>query len=356
MASRLIPGPVMLALLLVLTLGAAPAAEDGLSERARLIFKPLPATPPTLTENALTAEKIELGRMLFFDPRLSASGLISCNTCHNLGVGGADLQETSIGHAWQKGPRNAPTVLNAVYNAAQFWDGRARDLAEQAKGPVQAAVEMANTPARVVETVSSMPPYVALFRQAFPADANPVTFDNVAKAIEAFEATLVTPNAPIDAYLRGDDGALSEEQMQGLRVFVDRGCGSCHKGVNLGGEGYFPFGMVRRPVSDILPAGDKGRLAVTQAPGDEFVFRVPSLRNVALTAPYFHSGKVWDLPAAVSVMGASQLGAELTDAEAASLTTFLSALTGDQPRVEYPILPVSTSRTPKPVLEKASTR
>ncbi len=356
MASRLIPGSVVLALVLVVALGAAPASEDALAERARLILRPLPPALPAVEGNALTPEKIELGRMLFFDPRLSASGLISCNTCHNLGVGGADLQETSIGHAWQKGPRNAPTVLNAVFNVSQFWDGRARDLAEQAKGPVQAAVEMANTPARVVETVASMPGYVALFRQAFPGDLDPVSFDNVARAIEAFEATLVTPNAPLDAYLAGDEGALGEEQKAGLRVFLDRGCGGCHKGVNVGGEGYFPFGVVKRPVSEILPAGDKGRLAVTKAPSDEFVFRVPSLRNVALTAPYFHSGKVWDLGEAVSVMGASQLGTELPAGETASIVAFLSALTGDQPRVEYPILPVSTSRTPKPVLERASGR
>src|SRR5512146_2512298 len=197
---------------MVIALGALlaqPAGAADLAAQARSTFKPIPAKAPPSRKNPSTAAKVELGKKLYFDPRLSSSQLISCNTCHNVGLGGGDLQQTSIGHGWQKGPRNAPTVLNAVFNVAQFWDGRAEDLKAQAKGPVQAGVEMANAPARVVETLRSIPGYRPLFAKAFPADQDPISFDNVAKAIEAFEATLLTPDAPFDRYLEGDAKALS---------------------------------------------------------------------------------------------------------------------------------------------------
>ena len=168
-----------------------------------------PESPPAIEDATVSPAAVELGKMLYFDPRLSASHLLSCNTCHNVGLAGVDLQETSTGHGWQKGPRNAPTVLNAAFNQAQFWDGRAPDLREQAKGPIQAAVEMSNSPERVVETLRMIPEYVDRFEAAFPADATPLSFDNVARAIEAFEATLVTPDAPFDRYLAGDHAALS---------------------------------------------------------------------------------------------------------------------------------------------------
>ncbi len=187
---------------------AADAVPDALHETALETFKALPSTVPAVKDNVITAEKIALGKALFFDPRLSASGVFSCNSCHNLATGGDDNLETSIGHGWQKGPRNAPTALNAVFNIAQFWDGRADDLKAQAKGPVQAGVEMANTPQQVVETLKSMPQYFDWFKAAFPGEADSVTFDNMAKAIEAFEATLVSP-APFDAYLNGDEAALT---------------------------------------------------------------------------------------------------------------------------------------------------
>jgi cytochrome c peroxidase len=289
--------------------------------------------------------------MLYFDPRLSASNLISCNTCHNLGTGGVDLQQTSVGHGWQKGPRNAPTVFNAVFNIAQFWDGRAKDLEEQAKGPVQASVEMSNNPQRLVATLNSMPQYVDLFKKAFPDDNSPVTFDNTAKAIEAFEATLLTPNSRFDKYLKGDVSALNAQEKEGLQLFMGKGCAGCHNGVNVGGNGYFPFGVVERPGADILPPGDKGRFMVTKTASDEYVFKVPSLRDIELTPPYFHSGKVWNLREAVSVMGSAQLGIKLMDSEVDNITAFLKTLTGDQPRVEYPILPPNTDDTPRPILE-----
>ena len=328
-----------------------PAQADPLREQAAEQFQAIPSVLPAVNDNPVTKAKIDLGRALFFDPRLSASGIFSCNSCHNLATGGDDNLETSIGHGWQKGPRNAPTVLNAVLNKAQFWDGRAEDLKAQAKGPIQAGVEMASTPDRVIATLNSMPTYGEWFRQAFSGEASPVTFDNVAKAIEAFEVTLLTPASPFDRWLEGDDTAMSEQQKTGLGLFMDRGCSACHSGANFGGHDYYPFGVVERPGSDILPEQDKGRFAVTKTVDDEYVFRAAPLRNVALTAPYFHSGKVWDLKQAVAVMGSAQLGAELTDDETTAIAAFLTALTGELRPVEYPLLPAETATTPRPTAE-----
>ncbi|TCO70514.1 cytochrome c peroxidase [Rhodovulum euryhalinum] len=313
-------------------------------------FEPLPSTIPQMADNRVTPEKIDLGKALFFDPRLSASGVFSCYSCHNLTTGGDDNMETSVGHGWQKGPRNSPTVFNAVLNIAQFWDGRAEDLKAQAKGPVQAGVEMANTPDNVVATLNSMQAYKDWFADAFPGEAEPVSFDNMARAIEAFEATLITP-APFDAFLNGDDMALTDVQKEGLQLFVDKGCATCHNGVNLGGNGYYPFGLVEKPGADILPEGDKGRFTVTETAMDEYVFRAAPLRNIAVTAPYFHSGKVWDLKVAVQVMGVAQLGEEVSDEEAVKIVAFLESLTGEVPEVTLPTLPAETANTPRPTAE-----
>lgn len=340
MSHRFIP-------IIVASLIATSAQSDTLREDATDLFLALPSTVPQMADNRITPEKIKLGRSLFFDPRLSASGVFSCHSCHNLATGGDDNQETSIGHGWQKGPRNAPTVLNSVLNEAQFWDGRAPDLKEQAKGPIQAGVEMANTPENVVRTLNSMVPYVADFGAAFPDQADPVSFDNMARALEAFQATLITP-APFDAYLNGDDLALSDQQRAGLSLFIDKGCAACHSGVNLGGQGYYPFGLIERPGADVLPVGDKGRFAVTETIDDEYVFRASPLRNVALTAPYFHSGKVWNLDVAVQIMAESQLGESLTATETTQIVAFLNSLTGTLPPVEVPILPAETTTTPRP--------
>lgn len=326
------------------------AAASELRDRAQDLFSPLPSTIPALNDNVLTDDKINLGKALFFDPRMSASGVFSCNSCHNLATGGDDNMETSIGHAWQKGPRNSPTVLNAVFNEAQFWDGRAADLAEQAKGPVQAGVEMANTPDNVVATLMSMPQYIDWFTASFPDQDRPVSFDNFAKAIEAYEATLITP-APFDAFLNGDDAALSDDQKAGLELFMDKGCSSCHNGINLGGNGYYPFGLIEKPGADVLPPDDRGRFAVTETADDSYVFRAAPLRNIDQTAPYFHSGKVWDLKVAVQIMGTSQLGEEINDAETDQIVAFLGSLTGKMPEVTYPILPTETRSTPRPTGE-----
>lgn len=336
------------ALLSLIGVGEGVAGAD-LLEQARQQFKPIPASAPEIKNNPANPDKVTLGKMLFFDPRLSASHLISCNTCHNVGMGGDDNLETSVGHGWAKGPRNAPTAFNAVFNVAQFWDGRAEDLKAQAKGPVQAGVEMNNKPEQVEKSLRSIPEYVALFGKAFPGEKEPVSFDNMAKAIEVFEATLITPNARFDQFLGGKREALTAEEQKGLALFMEKGCSSCHNGVNMGGQDYYPFGVVEKPGAEILPPGDQGRFAVTKTANDSYVFRAAPLRNIALTGPYFHSGKVWSLEQAVAIMGQSQLGQKLTDPEVKSITAFLTTLTGDQPKVEYPILPVSTGSTPKPV-------
>lgn len=327
---------------------AGPAASPELQAQAKALFQPIPDKAPDPAGNPVTPEKIALGKMLYFDGRLSSSGVISCNSCHNVGMGGIDGVPTSIGHGFQKGPRNAPTVYNAVFNVAQFWDGRAEDLKAQAKGPVQAGVEMNNKPEVVETTLKSMPGYVLAFQAAFPQEKSPVSFDNMAKAIEAFETTLITPGAPFDAFLKGDAHALTADQQAGLKLFMDKGCASCHNGINLGGQAYFPFGVVHAPADAVRPAGDRGRFAVTQSQADEYVFRAAPLRNIAATAPYFHSGNVWKLQEAVTIMGDAQLGATLAPDEAEKIHLFLHALTAPIPKIDYPELPERADTTPLP--------
>lgn len=323
-------------------------SQSALMKQAQGLFKPLPDKPPALPGNPATPAKVELGKMLYFDPRLSQSHSISCNSCHMVGMGGVDLQPTSLGHRWQHGGRNAPTVYNAVFDIAQFWDGRAKDLEQQAGGPLVNPVEMDTTETHVVEQLKGIPGYATPFAKAFPGGGNTITFDNVRKAIAVFEATLITPGAPFDRYLKGDENALDANQKAGLALFINKGCAGCHNGINVGGGMYAPFGVVERPGADILPPQDKGRFAVTKTASDAYVFRVPSLRNVTLTPPYFHSGKVWDLRQAVAIMGSSQLGAQLTDDEVSKITVFLATLTGKQPAVTLPTLPPSVAGTPRP--------
>lgn len=333
----------------VLAMGASTVASaDELLGQAQALFAPVPTAEVLIKEKQLTEEQIDLGRALFFEPRLSSSHIITCNTCHSIGTGGADNIPAAIGHGWQTGPRNSPTVLNAVFNAAQFWDGRAEDLKEQAKGPIQASVEMNATPKHVEDTLRSIPEYVEMFKKAFPNDDNPVNFDKMAEAIEAFETTLVTPNSRFDQYLAGNTDAMDDQEINGLKLFINKGCVACHSGVNLGGQNYFPFGVFKKPGADILPDTDKGRFTVTNTAEDEYVFRAGPLRNIALTAPYFHTGEVWDLEEAVAIMGSSQLGQELDSKDVKDITAFLHTLTGEQPQVVYPILPASTKDTPRP--------
>jgi cytochrome c peroxidase len=330
------------------TASIAKAPAEPLMASAQALFKVIPAAAPALPGNPATSDKLALGKMLFFEPRLAASHAISCAACHNIGLGGTDTEPTSIGHHWQRGGRNAPTVLNAVFNTAQFWDGRAADLEAQAGGPMVNPIEMASPKDHVVEQIRGIPGYRDAFAKAFPGETDPITMPNAQKAIAVFEAGLLTPDAPFDRYLKGDATALSAPQKQGLKLFIDKGCAACHNGINVGGGMYAKFGVVASPGAAMLPPGDKGRSVVTGATGDAYNFKVPTLRNITLTAPYFHTGSVWDLRQAVAVMGTAQLGAKLTDAEIDGITAFLGSLTGVQPVVTLPILPPSVATTPRP--------
>jgi cytochrome c peroxidase len=294
------------------------------------LFEPLAETAAAPADNPTTPQRVALGHKLFFEPKLSRSGTIACNTCHVVGAAGVDHRETAMGEGARVGGRNSPTVYNAAFLVAQFWDGRAPTLEEQAKGPIQAHVEMDLTPpeavARLIETG-----YSPLFAEAFGGDSA-VTFDNVAKAIAAFERTLVTPGAPFDDYLNGDLAALGPDAKAGLALFQAAGCIGCHSGAMLGGQGYAAFSHVRG-------SQDVGRAAVTQQLGDNWVFRIAPLRNVALTHPYFHDGSARTLDDAVSIMGKSQLQRDFSASEVRSLVAFLNSLTGEFPTVPYPQLP-----------------
>ena len=287
--------------------------------------------------------KIELGKKLFFEPRLSKSGWITCNSCHNLSTGGVDNLPTSIGHKWMLGPINSPTVLNAKFNLAQFWDGRAKDLKEQAKGPVANPMEMASTHELAVEVLQSIPEYVQWFNEVYKDEK--ITIDNVADAIAAFEETLTTPNSRFDSWLNGYDDKISEAEKQGYALFKDKGCAACHNGFGVGGNSFQKFGIAKPYDKDTQTLG---RYNVTKDEKDKYVFKVPLLRNIALTAPYFHDASTWSLREAVTSMAGYQMGVTLTDDETDKIVAFLKTLTGDQPSIIFPILPTSNENTPKP--------
>ena len=308
-------------------------------------FAPLPDAVPAAGGGS-TDDMVNLGRMLFFDPRLSKSQKISCNSCHDLATYGVDNQPTSDGHKGQVGTRNSPTVFNAAAHFAQFWDGRAPDVEEQAKGPVLNPVEMA-MPAEpvVVKVLESMPEYVQAFEKAFPNDKQKVSYDNMAKAIGAFERKLLTPSR-WDKFLKGDHTALTPEEQAGFKAFVAAGCKTCHAGALLGGSFYQKMGAVK----PFPRSADPGRETVTKNAADEGMFKVPSLRNVEKTAPYFHDGQTPDLDQAVRDMGEYQLGRAFTVEETGQIIDFLRVLTGtiDAEFTKPPALPPSTAKTPKP--------
>ncbi|MCG7874987.1 MAG: cytochrome-c peroxidase [Candidatus Thiodiazotropha taylori] len=287
--------------------------------------------------------QVELGKKLYFDPRLSKSGFISCNSCHNLSMGGTDNLKTSIGHNWQQGPINAPTVLNSSLNVAQFWDGRAADLKAQAGGPIANPGEMAFTHTLAIDVLTSIPEYVMEFKQVFGSDK--ITIDEVTQAIAEFEKTLVTPNSRFDQWLLGEKQALSHDEMAGYTLFKESGCVSCHNGEAVGGNSFQKMGVVE-PYKAKSPA--EGLSAVTGKDADRFKFKVPTLRNVEMTYPYFHDGEAETLTEAVDVMGRLQLGKKFSDIENAQIVAFLKTLTGDQPAFLMPILPPSTDMTPAP--------
>jgi cytochrome c peroxidase len=324
----------------------APAAQPAptINQASLQAFAPLPDAVPAA--RASSPAMIDLGRMLFYEPRLSKSQKISCNSCHDLATYGVDNQPTSDGHKGQRGTRNSPSVYNAAGHFAQFWDGRAPDVEAQAKGPVLNPVEMAMPgEARVVAVLTSMPDYVDAFTKAFPNEPKPVTYDNMAKAIGAFERKLMTPSR-WDALLKGDTTALTAEEKVGFETFVDSGCATCHNGALLGGGSYQRIGLAKA----FPRVADGGRMNITKAEADKAVFKVPSLRNVEKTGPYFHDGGTPTLEQAIRDMGEYQLGASLADKQVREIADFLKALTGkvDAGYVKAPALPKSTAKTPKP--------
>lgn len=298
-----------------------------------------PIAPP----KQINLGMVELGKKLYFDPRLSKSGFISCNSCHNLSMGGTDNIPTSIGDHWQQGPINAPTVLNSSLNLAQFWDGRAADLKAQAGGPIANPGEMAFTHTLALGVLESIPAYTREFEQVFGKDK--IDIDQVTAAIAEFEKTLVTPNSRFDQWLLGKKDALTAEEKEGYKLFKESGCIACHNGPAVGGNSFQKMGVVA-PYKANSPA--EGRSAVTGKDSDRFNFKVPTLRNVEMTYPYFHDGAANTLTEAVDIMGRLQLGKKFTEAENAKVVAFLKTLTGDQPGFTLPILPPSTDKTQRP--------
>ncbi|QZI71698.1 cytochrome-c peroxidase [Pseudomonas protegens] len=299
----------------------------------------LPVQPAKISDVA----KVELGKQLFFDPRLSKSGFISCNSCHNLSMGGSDNLPTSIGHNWHQGPINSPTVLNSGLSFAQYWDGRAATLQEQASGPITNPGEMGFTHDLAVDVLRSIPQYRASFKRVYGNDE--ISFEDATNAIAAFEDTLVTPNAPFDRWLKGDKAAISPTALKGYQLFKSIGCVACHNGEAVGGGSFQKMGMIEPYVTQNPAQGVAG---LTGKDADRMLFKVPTLRNVALTYPYFHDGAYWKLEEAVDVMARLQLGRQLGTEEVGQIVAFLETLTGDQPDFKLPILPPSSAQTPRP--------
>lgn len=329
---------------IALAIPAHAASREEVQQRAKQLFGVLPAEAPS-SENPITPEKIELGRRLFYEPRISISRKLSCNSCHGLTTFGVDNEATSVGHDGQRGARNSPTVYNAALHFAQFWDGRAPTVEEQAKGPVLNPIEMGMPSADVVdEIITGIPGYGPLFVAAFPGQDDPITYDNFAKAIGAFERRLVTPSR-FDAFLGGQTDALSDAEVAGLATFMDTGCPTCHMTATVGGQMYQKLGLVHP-----FETKDLGRYDVTKQDADKYFFKVPSLRNVEKTGPWFHDGSVTTLSQAIELMGWHQLGKKLEPADVQSIETFLKTLTGT-PDPEYiaepELLPEAPAAAPK---------
>jgi cytochrome c peroxidase len=323
---------------------AALGSSVGIDQAAFHSFRPISIRMESIA-NPSTAEKVELGRLLYFDKRLSKNHDVSCNSCHGLNTYGVDNQMTSMGHRHQFGQRNSPTVYNAAGHFVQFWDGRAADVEAQAKAPVLNPIEMAMAnEAAVLAVLASIPGYVEGFAKAFPTDSNPITYDNFAKAIGAFERNLVTPSR-WDEFLGGDDAALGDEEKVGFNTFLALGCAQCHQGEFIGGSMYEKLGKVEPwPETD-----DLGRGAISKHESDNLRFKVPSLRNVEKTAPYFHDGSIASLPQAVRLMGKHQLGKSMSEQEVTSVVRWFGSLTGKLPHgyIQEPNLPASSATTPK---------
>lgn len=308
----------------------------------------LPKTPPIPKDNPQSKAKIELGHILFFDPRLSLDNTVSCNTCHDVNANGIDALPTSKGVGGKFGARNSPTVWNSAYYSVQFWDGRSATLEDQAKGPMINAVEMANPSHDVlVERIRKVPAYVKMYEKAF-GKKDAVNIDNTAKALAAYERTLITPNSPYDKYLKGDKKAMTPEALKGLQTFQTVGCVSCHSGALFNGPA-LPLGTGFYMKFPTFPnaelekkygfSKDLGRYEVTKIEADKNMWRVPSLRTAAVTGPYFHNGLVKDLHEAVKIMAKLQLNKDLTDEETNNIVAFLNSLKGEMKKQPIPKIP-----------------
>jgi len=300
-----------------------------------------PIKPAEITDPA----KVSLGKKLFFDPRLSRSATISCNSCHNLATAGVDNLPASVGFKWQVGDTNSPTVLNASLHSSQFWDGRVETLKEQAKGPIENPVEMGSNHELAVQTIASIPEYQAEFRAVFGGPG--VDIERIADAIATFEETLVTPNSRFDRWLAGDDGAITSQELNGYELFKSKGCIGCHSGPAVGGNVFQKMGLLKP-----YPTKTKnlGRYNVTKKEHDKYVYKVPSLRNVELTYPYLHDGSIHTLEEVVKIMGEYQIAQDLSEADVNDIVAFLRTLTGQMPRIVLPHLPASRPDTPRPDL------
>lgn len=311
-------------------------------------WQSLPDKPPVPADNPMSPAKVELGKMLYFDPRMSSTGTVSCNSCHNLAEGGDDSRPTSFGVHGQLGGRNAPTVWNAAFLSTQFWDGRAPTLEEQAKGPPANPVEMGmESVDAAAERVRRITGYRPWFDRAF-GEGSEIDADSIAKAIAAFERTLITPDSAFDRFVQGDTNALSAQQQAGMKKFAATGCTACHSGVNFAGPelpmgtGFFQKFPTFADSAYVEKYGfmkDPGRFQATGNEADRHMWRVPTLRNVEHTAPYFHNGAVTSLDEAVRVMAATQLGRTLSDEDVADIVAFLESLSGEFPELILPRLP-----------------
>lgn len=305
--------------------------DQALLAKAQALFKPLPQIAEN-KNNPITPEKVALGKTLYYDKRLSKDENVSCNSCHDLETYGVDNLPTSPGDEGETGDRNSPTVLNAALHFVQFWDGRSKDVEEQAGGPILNPVEMAIPNEEfLIERLANIEEYQIMYAEAFPGEVVPLSYSNTEKAIAAFERTLLTPS-PFDDYLNGNTSALSTQQKQGLKDFMDVGCITCHMGVLLGGNMYHKFGIYDEYWEHTKSENiDEGLASVSGDSTQKFMFKVPSLRNIDKTFPYYHDGSVEDLKEAIQIMAVTQLNKELTDEQIADIGTFLESLTGEVP-------------------------
>ncbi len=313
------------------------------------VWPPLPSKAPEPQDNPTTAAKVELGKMLYFDPRFSETGTVSCFSCHNVMEGGDDHRPTAIGVHGQKGGRNSPTVWNAAFLSSQFWDGRAGTLEDQAKGPVVNPVEMGMKDLdSAIDRIRRIPGYRQPFEAAF-GPGNVITIQNAAKAIAAYERTLITPGSAYDRYARGDKTALTAQQVAGMNRFKEIGCTACHQAPAFAGPVALSTGtpfLMKFPTFPASPyvasydlAKDQGRFESTHREEDRHMWRVPTLRNLGYTAPYMHNGSVKTLPEAVRVMASTQLNRTMSDQEVGEIVAFLDSLNGPFPNQEMPHLP-----------------